>query len=124
MHEQAFIRHKAYFKMNGFTFVMKSYGKMLTGIKVKDPLFDKTLNIILSNEIKASIGSAIHPISPAHYSEDFKFSQEYKLSRQGFVDENGNLKGLSIENLNGKNVVLDDANTAILSMFFFIYLNN
>jgi len=110
--------------MNGFTFVMKSYGKMLTGIKVKDPLFDKTLNIILSNEIKASIGSAIHPISPAHYSEDFKFSQEYKLSRQGFVDENGNLKGLSIENLNGKNVVLDDANTAILSMFFFIYLNN
>jgi len=100
---------------------MKSLGKTLNGLKVSDPLSERTLSIILTNEIKASIGSAINPICPAHYSEDFKIGQENKLSRQGFVDENGNLKGFALERLNGKNVVLDDANIEILSMFIIIF---
>lgn len=118
MHEQAFIRNREYFNEHNYSFVMKAYGKTLNGLKVKDPLFGKTLKIIFSNGVKASIGSAIQPICPAHYSDDFAIGEENKLSRQGFIDEDGNLKGLSIESLNGKNVVLDDANIAILLMFF------
>ena len=129
LHEQAFLRNKTYFKEQGFQFVMKSFGKTLNGLKVKDPLFDKSIDIIMTSDIKASIGSAIRPICPAHYLEDYKYSQDHKLSRQGYVDENGNLNNLALENLNGKNVVLDDANKAILIMFlsdfllgFFIFL--
>ena len=120
MHEQSFVRSRQFFSQkNGYNFIMKCQGKTLNGLKVKDNFSEKNLDIILSNSIKASIGSAINPICPAHYSEDFKVGQENKLMRQGFVDENGNLKGVSSERLNGKNVVMDDANVEILKMFFF-----
>ena len=118
MHEQSFVRSRQFFsRKNGYNFIMKCQGKTLNGLKVRDHFSEKTLDIILSNTIKASIGSAINPICPAHYSEDFKFGQEHKLNKQGFVDEDGNLKGLRDERLNGKNVVMDDANTEILKMF-------
>lgn len=123
MHEQAFVRNKSYFKENKYEFVMKCYGKALNGIKLKDPISNRIMNISLSKEIKGSVGSGINPIVPAHYPEDFEYSQEDKLSRQGFIDEEGNIFGFENKTFNGKNVILDDANVAILTRFidfFFI----
>lgn len=122
MHEQAFARNRNYFKKAGYEFVMKSYGKTLNGVKLKDPFSGNLLELILTKEIKGSVGTGINPICPAHNSEDFKYSQKNNLSRKGYVDEEGNLQNFSKEKLNKKNVVLDDANIAILTEFFLFLL--
>lgn len=121
MHEQAFARNESYFKGNKYQFIMKCHGKTLNGIKLKDPISNKIINIYLSKEVKGSVGSGINPIVPAHYPEDFEYSQEYKLSRQGFINEEGNIYGFENKTFNGKNVILDDANVAILTRFYKIF---
>lgn len=96
---------------------MRTLGKNLKDLKVRDSLLeDKSFGVILTKDIKGSIGSGINPLCPAHYSEDYKIGFEEKLSAEGFVDEAGNLAGYQLATLNGKNVILDDANTAILTL--------
>ena len=59
-------------------------------------------------------GSGINAVCPAHYIDDLVLSKKYGLSRQGYVDENGNLSDLLGKEYQKLNVLNDQASSYII----------
>jgi isoleucyl-tRNA synthetase len=67
-------------------------GNEFLNMTVVDPLFNREIPIIVDKGVSQYYGTGVNIFCPAHDYVDEKLCAEYKLSQEGYVDENNNFK--------------------------------
>ena len=81
---EAFEKNKEYIRGMGGRFWMQTIGNDFLGLKVKDPLTQKTIPIIADEEIRNFYGSGINSVCPSYYIDDLKLSYVKKKLKKYF----------------------------------------
>jgi isoleucyl-tRNA synthetase len=72
---QRYTHYKEEFKKLGEFSMIKTMGDQLEGYKVRDPVLGKEIIVCSDNIMKASFGSGVTSVCPAHFVEDYRVAQ-------------------------------------------------
>jgi valyl-tRNA synthetase len=72
-----------------FKKLLSFQGDSLDDLKVRNPLTNKEVPVLINNDVTHDFGSGINIICPAHDYRSLEVAYHYNLPKIGFVDENG-----------------------------------
>ena len=92
-------------------------GDSLDEIVALHPLNDKSVPVLIENDITSFYGTGINCVSSAHDLNSLKVAFNYNLSKYGYVDNNGNFTDDAGNHFAGMNVLDPNTNKFVLDYF-------
>lgn len=87
--EELLIKTTEHIEFNTYKIIKKIDPKVLEGMYVKHPIYDKNIPIVFSTHVKNDSGTGCVHIAPAYGHDDYKIGLKYKLDIKNNIDENG-----------------------------------